>query len=126
MKIAQTLSFVLGLVLGIIAIQWLISPENSANSLNMTYLEGLGRNTQIRDFTAMFMGTSVMCFFSTSAMFATTFSANEFVLILPPVNSVSVMTSASIPSRKIFSTSHPCILSSQRNVIFSLQAVHIL
>jgi hypothetical protein len=64
MKIAQTLSFVLGLVLGIIAIQWLISPENSANSLNMTYLEGLGRNTQIRDFTAMFMGTSVMCFFS--------------------------------------------------------------
>ena len=64
MKIAQTLSFVLGLVLGIIAIQWLISPENSANSLNMTYLEGLGRNTQIRDFTAMFMSTSVMCFFS--------------------------------------------------------------
>ena len=64
MKIAQTLSFVLGLVLGIIAIQWLISPENSANSLNMTYLEGLGRNTQIRDFTAMFMGTSAMCFFS--------------------------------------------------------------
>ena len=64
MKIAQTLSFVLGLVLGIIAIQWLISPENSANSLNMTYLEGLGRNTQIRDFTAMFMGTSVMCIFS--------------------------------------------------------------
>ena len=64
MKIAQTLSFILGLVLGIIAIKWLVSPEDSANSLNMTYLEGLGRNTQIRDFTAMFMGTSAMCFFS--------------------------------------------------------------
>tara|TARA_B110000444_G_scaffold221744_1_gene223273 strand:+ start:318 stop:689 length:372 start_codon:yes stop_codon:yes gene_type:complete len=64
MKIAQTLSFVLGLVLGIIAIKWLISPEDSANSLNMVFLEGLGRNTQIRDFTAMFMGTSAMCFFS--------------------------------------------------------------
>ena len=64
MKIAQTLSFILGLVLGIIAIKWLVSPEDSANSLNMAYLEGLGRNTQIRDFTAMFMGTSVMCFFS--------------------------------------------------------------
>ena len=64
MKIAQTLSFILGLVLGIIAIEWLISPEDSANSLNMVFLEGLGRNTQIRDFTAMFMGTSAMCFFS--------------------------------------------------------------
>jgi hypothetical protein len=64
MKIAQILSFILGLVLGIIAIKWLISPEDSANSLNMVFLEGLGRNTQIRDFTAMFMGTSVMCFFS--------------------------------------------------------------
>ena len=64
MKIAQTLSFILGLVLGIIAIKWLISPEDSANSLNMVFLEGLGRNTQIRDFTAMFMGTSAMCFFS--------------------------------------------------------------
>ena len=64
MKIAQTLSFILGLVLGIIAIQWLISPADSAISLNMVFLEGLGRNTQIRDFTAMFMGTSVMCFFS--------------------------------------------------------------
>ena len=64
MKIAQTLSFILGLVLGIIAIQWLISPEDSAVSLNMVFLEGLGRNTQIRDFTAMFMGTSAMCIFS--------------------------------------------------------------
>jgi uncharacterized membrane protein len=64
MKIAQTLSFILGLVLGIIAIKWLISPEDSANSLNMVFLEGLGRNTQIRDFTAMFMCTSAMCFFS--------------------------------------------------------------
>ena len=64
MKIAQTLSFILGLVLGIIAIKWLVSPEDSANSLNMVFLEGLGRNTQIRDFTAMFMGTSAMCFFS--------------------------------------------------------------
>jgi hypothetical protein len=64
MKIAQILSFILGLVLGIIAIKWLISPEDSANSLNMVFLEGLGRNTQIRDFTAMFMGTSAMCFFS--------------------------------------------------------------
>ena len=64
MKIAQTLSFILGLVLGIIAIKWLISPEDSANSLNMVFLEGLGRNTQIRDFTAMFMGTSATCFFS--------------------------------------------------------------
>ena len=30
----------------------------------MLYLEGEGRNTQIRDFTAFFMGTSIMCFLS--------------------------------------------------------------
>jgi len=83
MKIAQTLSFVLGLVLGIIAIQWLISPENSANSLNMTYLEGLGRNTQIRDFTAMFMGTSIMCFFSlVSKQYQWIFSVGLIYLIV--------------------------------------------
>ena len=64
MKTANILSFILGLVLAIIAIRWLLSPEESANSLNMVFLEGEGRNTQIRDFTAMFLGTSIMCFLS--------------------------------------------------------------
>ena len=64
MKIANLLSLLLGLVLGMISIQWILSPEIAAETLNMTYLDGLGRNTQIRDFTAFFLGTSTMCFIS--------------------------------------------------------------
>ena len=64
MKLAQTLSGILGLVLAIIAIRWMISPEESAESLNMILFEGEGRNTQIRDFTGIFLSTSVFCFIS--------------------------------------------------------------
>tara|TARA_B100000767_G_C19717587_1_gene515662 strand:+ start:786 stop:1157 length:372 start_codon:yes stop_codon:yes gene_type:complete len=64
MKLAQISSGILGLVLAIIAIRWLVSPEESAQALNMIFLEGMGRNTQIRDFTAMFLTTSIMCMIS--------------------------------------------------------------
>ena len=64
MKIANILSAILGLVLAALSIQWIFNPEAAADSLGMLYLEGEGRNTQIRDFTAFFMGTSIMCFLS--------------------------------------------------------------
>ena len=64
MKIANILSILLGTVLLVISIQWIFAPEMAAQSLNMMYLEGEGRNTQIRDFTALFLGTSTMCFLS--------------------------------------------------------------
>ncbi|MDB2570408.1 hypothetical protein N9Y21_04540 [Gammaproteobacteria bacterium] len=64
MKIAYTLSGILGVVLAIIALRWILSPEDSANSLGMVLLEGAGRNTQIRDFTALFASTSIFCFLS--------------------------------------------------------------
>ena len=64
MKIAYTLSGVLGVVLAIIALRWILSPEDSANSLGMVLLDGAGRNTQIRDFTALFASTSIFCFIS--------------------------------------------------------------
>lgn len=64
MKIAYTLSGVLGVVLAIIALRWILSPEDSANSLGMVLLDGAGRNTQIRDFTALFASTSIFCFLS--------------------------------------------------------------
>ena len=64
MKIAYTLSGILGLVLAIIAIRWVLSPEDSANALGMVLLDGAGRNTQIRDFTALFASTSFFCFLS--------------------------------------------------------------
>ena len=64
MKIANSLSLLLGLVLGMISLQWILSPQIAAETLNMIYLDGQGRNTQIRDFTAFFLGTSTMCFIS--------------------------------------------------------------
>jgi len=64
MKIANTLSLTLGAVLLLISIQWIFMPEVAAETLGMTYLEGEGRNTQIRDFTAFFLATSSMCFLS--------------------------------------------------------------
>ena len=64
MKIAYTLSGILGLVLAIIALRWILSPEDSANALGMVLLDGAGKNTQIRDFTALFASTSIFCFIS--------------------------------------------------------------
>ena len=67
MKIANTLSSVLGVVLLFIALQWIFMPASAAESLGMLYLEGDGRNTQIRDFTAFFLSSSIMCFLSLSS-----------------------------------------------------------
>ena len=67
MKIANTLSTVLGVVLLLIALQWIFMPASAAESLGMLYLEGDGRNTQIRDFTAFFLASSIMCFLSLSS-----------------------------------------------------------
>ena len=47
MKLAQILSGILGTVLAVLAIRWLLSPEESANGLNMVLLQGEGLNTQI-------------------------------------------------------------------------------
>ena len=64
MKIANALSIVLGLVLFLIAAQWIFTPATAAETLSMPFLEGDARNTQIRDFTAFFLATSIMCFLS--------------------------------------------------------------
>ena len=64
MKIPNTLSILLGTVLTIISLQWIFIPESAAESLNMMYLDGEGRSTQIRDFTALFLTTAILCFFS--------------------------------------------------------------
>ena len=40
---------------------------SAAESLGMLFLEGDGRNTQIRDFTAFFLASSIMCFLSLSS-----------------------------------------------------------
>ena len=64
MKIANILSILLATVLAIISAQWIFSPESAAQSLSMVYMEGDARNTQVRDFTAFFLGTSIMSILS--------------------------------------------------------------
>ena len=64
MKLANILSILLATVLGIISMQWIFSPEAAAQSLSMIYMEGDARNTQVRDFTAFFLGTSIMSILS--------------------------------------------------------------
>ena len=83
MKIAYTLSGILGVVLAIIALRWILSPEDSANSLGMVLLEGAGRNTQIRDFTALFASTSIFCFISiTTRQYQWIFSSGIVFLLI--------------------------------------------
>lgn len=42
------------------ALQWLAMPQAAAEGLGMPLLEGIGRSTQIGDFSAFFFGTSTM------------------------------------------------------------------
>ena len=64
MKIQDILSAFLGLVLLLMAVLWIFTPKFAAEQLYMDFLEGYGRNTQIRDFTALFLATSIMSFMS--------------------------------------------------------------
>ena len=64
MKIQDILSVFLGAVLLLIAALWIFTPKFAAEQLYMDFLEGYGRNTQIRDFTAFFLGTAIMSFLS--------------------------------------------------------------
>ena len=64
MKLANILSILLATVLGVISLQWIFLPEAAAQSLSMIYMEGDARNTQVRDFTAFFLGTSIMSILS--------------------------------------------------------------
>ena len=83
MKLANILSGILGIVLTIIAIRWILLPEESAISLGMILLDGSGRNTQIRDFTSIFASTAIFCFLSIATkQFQWIFSSGIIFLII--------------------------------------------
>ena len=103
MKIENILLSILGLVMAILALGWLISPETSANSLDMILLEGKGRNTQIRDFTALFLGTSIMCFLSLiTRQYQWVMSAGIIYIIMIATSLVSSVYHESIISYQSF------------------------
>ena len=59
--IARVLSFLPGLLFLSNAYTWVTNPLAASNSLGMQYLEGIGRSTQIGDFSAFFIGVGIFC-----------------------------------------------------------------
>ena len=102
MKLANILSILLATVLGIISMQWIFSPEAAAQSLSMIYMEGDARNTQVRDFTAFFLGTSIMSILSfLTKQYQWIFSAGIIFLIAAIFNvltSINYQTDIAIAS----------------------------
>lgn len=109
MKLANILSILLATVLGVISLQWIFSPEAAAQSLSMIYMEGDARNTQVRDFTAFFLGTSIMSILSfLTKQYQWIFSAGIIFLIaaifnvLTSINYETDIAVASLISEIIF------------------------
>ena len=52
---------IVALAMGLNAILWLVNPAAAAESLGMPLLSGLGLSSQIGDFSAFFVGTTLFC-----------------------------------------------------------------
>ena len=59
--VGRLLSILPGLLFLSVAYNWVTNPSKAANDLDMIYLEGLGRSTQIGDFSAFFISVSLFC-----------------------------------------------------------------
>ena len=44
------------------AYSWVTNPSKASSDLGMPYLEGIGRSSQIGDFSAFFIGVGIFCF----------------------------------------------------------------
>ena len=53
--VARILSLLPGLLFLSSAYTWVTNPSKASTDLGMTYLEGIGRSTQIGDFSAFFI-----------------------------------------------------------------------
>lgn len=51
----RTVVIILGAIFTFLGIQWLLMPGSAAAGLGMSLLDGLGRSTQVGDFTAFFL-----------------------------------------------------------------------
>ena len=114
MKIENILLSILTLVLSLIALGWIVSPESSANSIDMILLDGKGRNTQVRDFTALFLGTSIMSLLS--------FITRQYQWVL----SAGIIFSLMIVMSFISSFYHDSLISYQSlvaEIIFATMAI---
>ena len=60
--IAKFLCLIPSLIFLSNAYLWITNPSKASSDLGMTYLEGIGRSSQIGDFSAFFIGVGVFCF----------------------------------------------------------------
>lgn len=61
---------------------WIHNPAEVAASLGMPLLEGLGRSTQIGDFTSLFLSTAVLAIFGAARRNAPAFFAAALLMAL--------------------------------------------
>ncbi len=58
---AKVMAGLVALLMGITAIGWLTDPASAAEGLGMPLLDGVGRSTQVGDFSAFFVGVTTFC-----------------------------------------------------------------
>ena len=79
--VARVLAGLVGLLMGLQAVNWLLDPTAAAASLGMNLLDGMGRSTQVGDFTAFFVccsGFALWAAWKRSASFAAASAALLF------------------------------------------------
>ena len=58
----RIISALVGVMMTLQTITWIRNPAEAAQGLGMQLLDGMGRSTQIGDFTSFFFSVSVFCF----------------------------------------------------------------
>ncbi len=56
--VARILSGLVGLFMGVMAVNWIVSPASAAEGLGMPFLDGMARSSQVGDFTSFFVCVS--------------------------------------------------------------------
>ncbi len=57
-KVIRILAIIGSLPLAFVGLRWIVDPSGAAEGLQMIYMEGAARNSQIGDLTAFFVGMS--------------------------------------------------------------------
>ena len=58
----RIISALVGVVITLQTFTWITNPSEAAQGLGMSLLEGIGRSTQIGDFTSFFFSVGIFCF----------------------------------------------------------------
>ena len=59
--IYRIIAGLIGALMATTAAGWLLDPETAAGSLGMSYMDGIGRSTQVGEISAFFVFLVVMC-----------------------------------------------------------------